>query len=334
MELTKEEIIKISHNYLNIDEDDTYLRFKRFTTKQLQQYKEDGIKRNTDYVSHCLGNANISFDFLTDSNLLGLRFKIVECTSRILADFDLYVDNCFYDHKSLSSDYSVLSFNLPEGLHHVQLYFPWSCEVKIQKVILSDNSRIEYVNKDYKILSLGDSITQGYHCVHPSLTYANIVMRSFDAEVINQGCGGYYFESKTLADELRDINPDLITVAYGTNDFSQLDNREEFKKRCQLYLKRLRELFNDKDVLVILPIPRVDEKGRMRDMVFPYTLKDAMEIIKETALAEGMYYLESAYYPAHGDFYAPDGLHPNDLGFGFYGRAVVEKIKEIRKGRY
>ena len=39
--------------------------------------------------------------------------------------------------------------------------------------------------------------------------------------------------------------------------------------------------------------------------------------------------MESAYYPHHADFFAPDLLHPNDLGFAIQGEMIVQAIREL-----
>ena len=48
------------------------------------------------------------------------------------------------------------------------------------------------------MICFGDSITQGYTSKFSSLSYVNQVARALNAEVVNQGIGGYYFNEATI----------------------------------------------------------------------------------------------------------------------------------------
>ena len=67
------------------------------------------------------------------------------------------------------------------------------------------------------MLVYGDSITHGYDALAPSKAYSVSVPFTLSANAINKAIGGEIF-FPTLARIKSNINPDYITVAYGTND--------------------------------------------------------------------------------------------------------------------
>ena len=71
-----------------------------------------------------------------------------------------------------------------------------------------------------RLLAFGDSITQGVDVVHPSLAYAPTLARLMDADSRNKGIGGEVF-FPALLEEKEDLDPDFVTVAYGSNDWSK-----------------------------------------------------------------------------------------------------------------
>ena len=88
------------------------------------------------------------------------------------------------------------------------------------------------------LVFIGDSITQGMDARGPASAYAVQLARVLDVELLNQGVGGHIFDLDALDDELP-YHPDIITIAYGTNDWSRDTTREEISSRVERYLTRL-----------------------------------------------------------------------------------------------
>lgn len=325
MRLGKAEIEKIIHNVLSYDyDDDGRLHFRRFTQSQREAYKEESY----DWLVRANASASVTFDFVTDSEYIALKFDLYLGSSQNWANFDLYVDGIYCEHKkSENLSAKLISFSLPEGEHRITLYFPWTAETVVNEVHLSDGASIREVQKKAKAIVFGDSITQGYVTEYTSLTYANQVARETDIELVNQGIGGYYFGIASIDESLVSYNPDFIMIAYGTNDYSRYDTRQEFEKYVPKYIEKLTSLFPNTKMLAILPIYRNDENNQTREKYRNYTLNNAREILLSIyEKYDNIYVLRETGIPRVPEVFVSDYLHPNELGFTFMAKAIGKEI--------
>ena len=328
MKLNPSQLNKIIHNVLSSSYDENGgLHFHRFTGAQREIYG----KESADWVIKTGSSASVTFDFVTDSSYITLKFDWMPGSSQKWGSIDLYVDGVFYDNR-YASDLSIklAGFQLPEGEHRVTVYFPWSAQTVIHEVHLSDGATIKPVEKKCRLLCFGDSITQGYTAQFASLSYVNQVARALDAEAVNQGIGGYYFNEATLDDSVLVYDPDIITVAYGTNDYSKYETPEEYAAHSGSYIKKLADMFPKAKILGILPIYRNDKNYQVRKLYRSYDMQDVRRILKNQyeSLPNG-YVLEETGIPHIPQAYAPDFLHPNELGFSIMAQKIAQKLKGI-----
>ena len=325
MKLQKEDIEKIIHNTLSYGiADNGEVHFKRFTEPQLSAYKE----QSEDWYIRANASASVTFDFITDSSYIALKFDLFPGSSRKWAGFDLYIDGVFHKHKKFDGlDSKLVSFSLPRGEHRVTLYFPWSAKTVVNEIHLSDNAKINPVTKKAKALFLGDSITQGYDTGYPSLSYVNAVAQELNIEAVNQGVGGYYFGIDSIDESLTEYAPDFISVAYGTNDYSRYETANEYERNASAYVEKLVALFPDTKILAILPIYRNDENNNAREKYRNYTLNDARNIL--TGIYEkysNVHVLKETNIPHIPQVFVSDYLHPNELGFSFMAKTIIKEI--------
>ena len=328
MKLNPSEISKILHNVMEYFFDEKgSLHFFRFTKQQMDIYAQ----QSADWILKTRSSASATFDFITDSDYITLKLDLFPGSSQRYGTLDLYVDGVFYGCR-VAEDLSIklAGFALPEGEHRVTLYFPWTTETVINEVQLSEGASVIPVEKRCKMLSFGDSITQGYISKFTSLSYVNQVARALDAEVINQGIGGYVFNEATLHESICAYKPDIITVAYGTNDYSRTETIEAYGEKSGRYIRRLSELFPDTPIVGILPIYRGDENHLIRTFYRTYTLDQARALLREqyTALPNG-YVVEETGIPHLPQFFAADLLHPNELGFSMMAQGIIRRLKQI-----
>lgn len=324
MKLNKEQLGKMIHNVLSYDYDEEdRLHFQRFTEYQRQIYE----KESNDYLLRAKTSAGVTFDFMTDSEYIVLDLDMY-VGSESWSNFDLYVDGIYTDQKKFTNTCRrLVSFSLPEGRHRITIYFPWSIEIVLNAVYLSDGASISEVSKRAKAIIVGDSITQGYITEYTSLTYANQVARETDIELVNQGVGGYYFGSDSIDEALTFYNPNFIIIAYGTNDYSRYDTREEFNSHVLSYIEKLTSLFPNTKMLAILPIFRNDENHQSREKYRDYTLDDAKQVLLDIyAKYDNIFVLKETGIPHIPEVFAEDYLHPNELGFTFMAKAIVDAI--------
>lgn len=330
MKLNTSQLSKIIHNVMSYSIDENgKLHFHRFSEKQREVYALEA----QDWAMKTLSSASVTFDFITDSDFIALKFDLFPGSSQKWGSIDLYIDGVFYANR-YEDDLSIklTGFELPAGQHRVTVYFPWSAQTVVSEVHLSDGAFIIPVEKDMKMLCFGDSITQGYTSKYTSLSYVNQTARALDAEVVNQGIGGYYFNEATIDKSILSYNPDIITVAYGTNDYSRYETAEEYAEHTGRYIKKLAELFPNTKILGILPIYRNDQNHQVRKLYRNYSLDDARAILRGhyEACPNG-YVLEETGIPHIPQAYAPDFLHPNEFGFSLMSQGVIRKIQEILK---
>lgn len=328
MKLNPSQLNTMVHNVLSCDYDENGgLHLHRFTPEQREIYGRE----SAEWVMKIDASASATLDFVTDSDYITLRFDLLPGSSQKWGSIDLYVDGVFYDNR-YAPDLSIklAGFRLPEGEHRVTVYFPWSAQTVVQEVRLSDGAVIKPVEKKCKLLCFGDSITQGYTSQFASMSYVSQVTRALDAEVVNQGIGAYYFNEATLDDSLLAYDPDIITVAYGTNDYSRYETPEEYAEYAGSYIKKLASMFPNAKILGILPIYRNDKSYQVRKLYRGYDLDDARQILKSQyeALPNG-YVLEQTGIAHIPQAYAPDFLHPNEFGFTMMAQGIIRKLKQL-----
>ena len=331
-ELEKNELNSLFHNYLVAELlENGAVRFHRFSEQQKKQYYYDSLKTGKDYVLRTMASSNIILDCITNSEVLGIQYLWNPATGHDEAVFDFYVDGVLYGyHETTEKDEGILAFDIPQGEHRITLFFPWQVIVDIKSIILSEGAYVKKIRRNRRILVFGDSISQGYICRHPSLSYTGYITRKLDAECLNQAIGGYWFEKNSLDEKLQFWEPDCIITAYGTNDYFLYDTREEFSSGIREYMQKLCDIFPQTPILGIMPIPRFDEPYLAKQKIADFSLKDSYDIIRETYdKYPTVSILEDCFFPRHPDFFASDLIHPNDLGFQIYGEAVSSKIQEV-----
>ena len=328
MKLNEAQLSRIVHNVLSYSFDENgSLLFHRFTEQQREVYALE----SQDWTIKTPCSASATFDFITDSDSIALKFDLYPGSSQRLASFDLYIDGVFYaNHYSDDLSLKLAGFSLPEGQHQVTVYFPWSAQTIVNEVHLSDGASIIPVEKNLKMLCFGDSITQGYITKFPSLSYVNQAARALNAEVVNQGIGGYYFNEATIDDSICSYQPDIITVAYGTNDYSRYETAQDYAEHTGRYIQKMGQLFPDTPIVGILPPYRNDENHKARKLYRTYSLDDARKILRDHYLAlPNGHVVEETGIPHLPQFFAADYLHPNALGFTIMTQAIVRKLQGL-----
>lgn len=327
MKLEKSQVLKIVHNTLSCDYDEGGgLHLNRFTQKQLKAYESE----NPQWLSCAKSSAGITFDFITDSEYIALKMDLYEGAD-IWSNFDICVDGIFVSHKRFGNLWpKLISFSLPDGEHRITIYFPWSAEVVVSEVHLSDGASVKEIPERTKAIIFGDSIVQGYVTNYTSLSFANQVARDADIELLNQGVGGYYFGIASIDPALASYNPGLIIISYGTNDYSRCETLAEFESYMPKYVESLTSLFPDTKMLAILPVYRNDENVQTMTKYRDYTLDDVRRVLLETYLKyKNISVLKDTGIPHISEVFNNDLLHPNELGFTFMAKTVAREVEKL-----
>ena len=314
----------ITNGAYNIYSEDDAVYFERFSKRQKEAYAENGGLRVRSLCA-----SGICFDFVTDSAYVKVGYKVMS-RARDFGYFDLYIDNIFVE--SIGDDClsdGTVKFKIPKDgckEHRVTIYLPHLSELGIIGFETEENASVIPVKKEEKLLlCLGDSITQGMDAKYPSSPYPVQLARELNMELLNQGVGGYVYNGKSVDKDLN-INPDLITVAYGTNDWNVCKGRDEFSENTDNYFKALTSVYDTKITYVITPIWRFDIDNTMPLGSF----NDLVGIITEKAVKYGIKNIINGIHLVPNDikYFAGDtNVHPSDLGFMYYFKNLLRYTK-------
>jgi len=321
MLLSLEQLRAAAHGALNVTEEDGFYVFHRMTPRLWDAYKS-----NTAYVHKCHATSGIRLEFYTDSDYLAFGYRISPASTREFYYFDIFVDGVMREHlgeEKLTICKGDLKVALPEGRHKVSLYLPNLTKADISYVELSDGASFEPFEKPIKLLCLGDSITQGYDAKYSALSYTNQLADALNADVVNQAIGGDRFHANHI-DEKMNYNPDVITVAYGTNDWSGAEYAD-FMREMPEFLEKLATCYPNAKIFVITPIWRYDSN---RVTKCGLTFEEARaRIAADAGKYANMTVIDGIKLTPHvREFYSDLHLHPNDFGFMVYAKNLTAEI--------
>lgn len=311
----------IFHNCLDVlVENNTYFPI-RFTDKLFQFYKSTGVAQ---FPERAVQTAGITLEFYTTQEEISFTFFFT-CFARNWITFDVYENDVFmetlhFDDRILESRFCYKKRS--SGECKIVIYMPATADTHFKDFDLGNYRPVEAPSTKY--LALGCSITQGMEAVSPSITYANIVKHHFDAQILNLGIGGFIYDPDSL-DENLPYNPDIITVAYGTNDTASDSSVEEITTKTSMYMEKLKSIYPDKTVHVITPVWRKEWDD---NTAFCQKAMEVRNMIASKAFNQHFHVIDGRYAVPHSSAFYKDGfLHPNDLGFALYGLYVVKNMK-------
>ena len=331
MKLSYEQIKAITLGAERVEQTSGGVSLSRFNEREEAAYRP-----SERFYLRSLSSSGICLSFSTDSRFLTLGVTVSPGGSRTYYSFDLFVNGKMTDRlsnldpKAPPRNYTELShplgnaektFSLGEGEKQIALYLPFSTKTVLRELSLDDHASVTPIKPKKRLLCYGDSITQGYDVLSPSCKYTTRLARYLGAEEINKGIGGALF-FPALAEAASELSPDLITVAYGTNDWSALPETD-FTENCDGFLSRLSARYPETETLVLTPIWRKDHTDRHPLGRF----SRAGEIISACAERHPQMRVIDGFdlVPHDEALFGDLSLHPNDEGFSFYFENLVKK---------
>lgn len=323
MILSKEQVLSVVHGAEHSEYDGEWFRFYRFNQAQMDLYRETIYS----FYEKSKATSGVNFDFYTDSSAFSFDYTVVNGSSRNFYFFDVYVDGVLTLHRGEQPMWimnGTLSVKLPAGEHRVTVWFPNLASASVRNVTVDDDATVRPAEKKLRMICWGDSISQGYDAIFPSLAYTNRLAQHFDAYMINQAIGGEIFRPALLDCGL-DFRPDIITVAYGTNDWSKCSNKD-FCDGVDGFLGKLAEQYSYAKVFILTPIWRGDRARVTQTGTFDFAVK----YIADKAHELGLNVIEGYNLVPHwSEFYSDLRLHPNDLGYGEYSRNLIAAMEAM-----
>ena len=320
MTLKANELMALAHGAIRCKvSEDGFVSFFRFTERQEAYYRET----NPDFYKKTFATSNIRIELVTDADEISFAYRTKKASSRKFCFVDLFVDGVMVAHEGESdceNATGTVTLALPEGTHTVTVYLPCLFGLEMGNFTLSDGATATPTSKSRKMLIFGDSITQGYDAVYPSQSYANLITDMLHATAVNQGIGGEVFNPGLIDGDLG-FTPDIITVAYGTNDYSKR-TREDMVRDANEFYRRLRATFPTAKIFALLPIWRGDTAKKVSAVG---SFEEAKAIVRAAAEAQpNTVVLDgNTFVPHLPEFFSDKYLHPNDFGFKFYADGVL-----------
>lgn len=334
--LNSDQIKDIATGAVRVSEKNGEVELYRFSLDQEELYRY----RSQDFYKKTFATAGVRLQFRTNSKRLFLNVDVSPGSSRKYFSADVIVDGkligCLdnfsdfvmpaaYSKVELPMGVFSKEFNLGDGVKTVCIHMPWSTKTVIKELALDDNSFVEAVKPKKKLLAFGDSITQGYDALRPSNRYVAKLADFLEAEEINKAIGGEVF-CPELAKSNESFSPDYITVAYGTNDWNNLDENT-FIEKCRFFYFELSKNYPESKIFAITPIWRKDMDEDRKFGPFKNVEIDiinAVKDLKNVSVISGFDFIAQQV-----KYFADLNLHPNDDGFDFYFKSLSDRIKEL-----
>ena len=333
MKLSFEQIKSITRGAAYLEDLDGQVRFHRFTAEQEALY----LEYNGGFFEKCFATTGIVLRFRTDSCRLRIRATVLKATSRAYFSADVLQDGVYlgsldnFSGHDVSGDYTIKGFpfgsfikdfTLEKGLKTIEIHLPWSSDFRLDALELEIGALAEPVVRPYRLMTFGDSITQGYDALRPMNCYTVKLAEALQADEINKSIGGERFF--TLLASSRDPEaPDFISVAYGTNDWG-VGTWKEFSRNCPEFFRRIRETYPEAKIFALTPVWRKDMHEVRKCCDFLKIGETIREAVKDDPNAEVIDCFDMI--PKEERYFADFRLHPNDEGFRYYAEGLLRAL--------
>ena len=174
-------------------------------------------------------------------------------------------------------------------------------------------------------LCYGDSIAEGWVVTAPDRAWPVVVAREHGLDVVNLGYAGSARGEIPSAEELAELDADVISIAHGTNCWTRTPHSAElFATGLVAFLDIVRDGHPDTPIVAVSPITRPD--GEATPNRLGTTLTD-LRLAFESVVAERIALGDRALTLVEGLPIVPvallaDGIHPGDDGHAAMAAAI------------
>lgn len=337
MKLNLEQIKKVTNGVARVEEKDGLIVLSRFTEEQQKLYE----RVSEDFYKKTYCTAGVNLRFKTNSENLKLEFLLDWFCSRryfaveILVDGKVHTVYKNYQKENMVGAYATQIFEFSEnneilcqlgkGEKEIEILLPWNFNFKLKGLYLDNGASLEPIKRPKTWLIYGDSITQGYDAILPENRYVYRVCKHFNAEELNKAIGGEIAREELglLKDE---INPEVITIAYGTNDWGRGELSENFYKEYVGLLKNLKKNYPNAKMFAITPIWRLIYKEERPFGPFELIAELIKKAVEEVGGINYIYGFDLV--PKEKEYFGDLALHPSDEGFIHYANNLIKEIEK------
>lgn len=207
----------------------------------------------------------------------------------------------------------------------VRIYLPTIMNIAFGN--LQTNGSLKPLPQRGYLLAFGDSITQGFVCGQPSLSYPAQIASTLGLDLVNQAVAGHTFDEDVLGGSSlwRVDPPEVVTVAYGTNDWSRKRSAEAIEGDASAFLERVHRMFPNVPTYVLSPLWRADEHESM-PCGRPLTWMHQM-LCRVCSRYDNMRVIDGYHgIPKDPTLFADGSLHPGAECMGLVADIMLEAI--------
>lgn len=215
-------------------------------------------------------------------------------------------------------------------LHTIDIWLPHLCKTDVVSLELDDNSTFKPAPMlPLCWLAYGDSITQGFCASLPTQSAISRCALALNAEVRNLGVGGSSL-CPQLADHLPGRSFDLISIAYGVNDFQTDVPLTSFRRNVHRLIDALHLAHPRCPIVLITPI-NFNSADRMNGLGL--SIRDYRQALRDIAGKLDPLWVVDGETLVPGDpRMFEDWVHPNNAGFEQYARNLLPHFQRVLPG--
>lgn len=335
MKLTFDQIKSACSGAVTVTQEDDLIHFYRMHPAQ----REAILARSEVFYKRSNATAGVKLDFRTDSTSLFLDMNASPSTMSFFA-VDIIVNGKLigsvdnFSHEKLpvffaekAYQYGDFSgrFDLGPGEKTVRVHLPWGPVASIRELSLDDGATFVPAVPEKKVLFYGDSITQGMNCLHPSDTYTARIADALGMAEYNKAIAGTR-SSPHITAVREEFTPDVIVVAYGTNDWTG-STTDEFRRDYRAMHEDIQKNYPGVPVFALTPIFRY----QMNECRVMGAFCKVAPIIQEIcADFPNVTVIDCFPFIRHDRLCFGDGtLHPNAKGFDYYFKGLWPQMKAV-----
>ena len=281
--------------------------------------------------------------FRTDSRQFSIKVELErnevsgQCSQNSLSGFDVYVNsgngNGYEFRQNLNVDGNPMEYtadlagDLPGGVCELKLYAPLQNPVGNVYIGIDEGASI-YAPTPFDVskpvLFYGSSITCGFCCSRPGLSYPAQITRALNAEMINFGFGGGALGEKEVAEAIASLDMSCFVYDYDCN----APTPEFLWDTHENFFRIIREAQPDLPIIIVSGVFywKNDEFNEKRREAIEATYLHATAAgDKNVAFIDG-----GKLFPQDSWFdCTTDCLHPNDLGFMYMRNAIEPVVRHM-----
>jgi lysophospholipase L1-like esterase len=174
-------------------------------------------------------------------------------------------------------------------------------------------------------LCYGDSIAEGWCVTSPEQAWPAVAARAHGLDVVNLGYAGSSRGEIPSAEELAELDADVISIAHGTNCWTRTPHSTElFAVNLGVFLDIVRQGHPDTPIVAISPITRPDAETTENRLGMTLTdLRGAFETVVRDRIAGGDTSLSLVEgLPIVAPAQLTDDIHPGDEGHAAMAAAI------------